>query len=100
MIGGRFRVHYVLGQGGMGVVVGAEHVELGQRVALKLLKDEHARDPEIVERLVREARAAATLDNDHIAYSTSAAFRSARRSSSWSGSRVATSVPFSRWDRS
>ena len=37
---GKYRVERVLGAGGMGMVVAARHVELGQRVALKfMLKD-------------------------------------------------------------
>src|SRR5260221_1401174 len=67
VIGGRYRVEHVLGRGGMGVVVGATHLELGHRVALKVLKDEHAQDAEVVERLLREARAVAQLKSDHVA---------------------------------
>src|SRR5690349_3220712 len=40
VIGGRFRVDQLLGSGGMGVVVAATHLELGHRVAIKVLRDE------------------------------------------------------------
>ncbi|MEZ4363208.1 MAG: protein kinase [Kofleriaceae bacterium] len=66
VIGGRFRVERVLGAGGMGVVVAATHLELGHRVAVKLLRDELARDATIVERFLREARSGAQLRTEHV----------------------------------
>ena len=66
VIGGRFRVDRTLGAGGMGVVVQATHVELGQQVALKVLHDELATNPMIVARFLREAKAVATLRTDHV----------------------------------
>ena len=62
----KYWVERVVGRGGMGVVVAATHLALGQRVALKFLKPEAARDPELVERFLREARAAAMLKHPSI----------------------------------
>src|SRR5436853_2581797 len=61
-----YKIISQLGAGGMGEVYLAEDTQLGRRVAIKLLppatiSDEHAR-----KRLVREARAAATLDHPNI----------------------------------
>jgi hypothetical protein len=50
----------------MGVVVAATHLELGHRVAIKLLRDEMAEDPVIVERFLREARAVVGLRTEHV----------------------------------
>lgn len=65
-ISGKFRVVRVLGQGGMGVVVDAEHLMLGKRVALKFMSPKLAEDSEAVARFVREARAAARLVSPHV----------------------------------
>ncbi|MEO8549733.1 MAG: serine/threonine-protein kinase, partial [Kofleriaceae bacterium] len=66
LIGGRFRVDRTLGSGGMGVVVAATHTELGHRVAIKLLRDELAHSPVIVERFLREARSVVGLRTEHV----------------------------------
>lgn len=66
IVGGRFRVDRMLGAGGMGVVVAATHLELGQQVALKVLHDELATNPTIVARFLREARAVAQLRTEHV----------------------------------
>ena len=57
----KYRVERVLGQGGMGVVVAATHVDLDQKVALKFLLPEALQHAEIVERFAREAKAAARI---------------------------------------
>jgi serine/threonine-protein kinase len=51
----------------MGVVVAARHLQLDQLVALKLLDPASAQEPVVVERFLREARAAAKLRSDHVA---------------------------------
>jgi hypothetical protein len=66
-LGGKYRVLSQIGKGGMGVVLLALHEALDQRVAIKLLTPEVAGNAETVVRLMREARAAAKLQSDHVA---------------------------------
>jgi eukaryotic-like serine/threonine-protein kinase len=65
VLGGKYRVERLLGSGGMGFVVAARHVELDKRVAIKLMRADAARDPDNVERFLREARAAVRLRSEH-----------------------------------
>jgi len=66
VIGGKFSVESVLGIGGMGVVVAARHVHLGQRVAIKFLRKDAAKQPEAVSRFLREARSAVGLQSANV----------------------------------
>src|SRR6185369_11580875 len=67
ILAGKFRIERVIGRGGMGVVVAATHVQLGERVALKFLLPEALHNPEAVERFAREARAAVRIKSEHVA---------------------------------
>ncbi len=64
--GTSYRVLRKIGQGGMGAVYEAEHVELGRRVALKVLAAEHATSPEYAARFRREARALSRLSHRNL----------------------------------
>ncbi len=63
---GGYKLLEVIGQGGMGQVYLAEHVRLGRRVALKMLRPEYAFDTDAVKRFFGEARAVNQISHDHI----------------------------------
>jgi serine/threonine-protein kinase len=67
MLADKYRVERVLGQGGMGYVVAAMHLQLEQRVAVKILMPELCEHREAVERFLREARAAVRIQSEHVA---------------------------------
>jgi len=69
-VAGKFRIERILGAGGMGTVAVAMHMQLEQRVALKVLHEQAASDPAAVQRFLREARAAAKLRSEHICHVT------------------------------
>lgn len=66
VIDGRYLIDSVLGAGGMGIVFRAQHLELRQTVAVKMPFGETADNPEVVQRLLREARAAVRLRSEHV----------------------------------
>jgi serine/threonine protein kinase len=66
-LAGKYLVDRVLGAGGMGVVVQATHMMLNTRVAMKFLLPQYAHDQRIVTRFLREARAAVSIKNRHVA---------------------------------
>jgi serine/threonine-protein kinase len=66
LLGERFQVQELIGQGGSGTIYRAEHVTLRRRVAIKVLHNELSRDDLAVERFRREATTVAEIDNEHI----------------------------------
>lgn len=66
VVEGRYRVVQTLGEGELGTVFLAEHMTLGRRVALKVLRAELANDASVIERFMTETRAAGTLGNANI----------------------------------
>jgi hypothetical protein len=67
LIAGKYLIKGVIGQGGVGVVVAADHQTLRCPVAIKFLRPGLASSPELVRRFLREARAAARLRSEHVA---------------------------------
>jgi serine/threonine protein kinase len=62
----RYSIVREIGRGGMGIVYEAEHVELGKRIAIKVMLDKYANDQEAIARFKREALAASRIGNPHI----------------------------------
>jgi len=58
---GPYEIQAPLGAGGMGEVYRARDTRLGREVAIKILPEFLARDPERLHRFERETRAVATL---------------------------------------
>ncbi len=67
VLNGKYRIEGVLGEGGVGIVYCAQHLELDERVAIKFLKAESLRDSGIVARFAREAKAALSIKSEHVA---------------------------------
>jgi serine/threonine-protein kinase len=63
---GKFRITQEIGRGGMAAVYEAENVDIGKRVAVKILADELLSSHVVRERFIREARAAAAIRSPFI----------------------------------
>lgn len=63
---GRFRVHRIIGVGGMGYVYEARTIDSGASVAVKCLLPQLATDAECVARFLREAQATARIRSAHV----------------------------------
>jgi eukaryotic-like serine/threonine-protein kinase len=66
MLGSKYRVLDLLGEGGMGTVYLCEHKHMRRRVAIKVLSSEKCQNPVLMERFQKEARAVAMLDDPNI----------------------------------
>ncbi len=66
LLGGRYRLRQILGQGGMATIFGATDDKLGREVAVKVLRPEFGTDAQFVERFKHEAQAAASLSHPNI----------------------------------
>jgi serine/threonine-protein kinase len=67
LIGGKYRLLRLIGDGGMGSVYEARHEVLGSGVALKFLHPELAQRPGLALRFLQEARVAANIQSPHVA---------------------------------
>jgi serine/threonine-protein kinase len=67
VLAGRYRVEAVLGMGGTGIIVAAQHLQLGERVAIKLLQPHALATPQVCARFEREARSAVKIKSEHVA---------------------------------
>ena len=67
ILAGKYRIERILGAGGMGVVVAAHHLQLDERVAIKLMLPEVVANQEALSRFGREARAAVKIKSEHVA---------------------------------
>ncbi|ACL63492.1 serine/threonine protein kinase [Anaeromyxobacter dehalogenans 2CP-1] len=65
VIADRYRLVSLLGEGGMGAVYRAEHVQMGKALAVKVLRGDFARDPSAAERFRAEARIVSRLSHPH-----------------------------------
>jgi serine/threonine protein kinase len=66
VVGGHYKVRRLIGQGGMGEVYAADG-KSGEKVALKVLHDKAAQDPDLVARFQREAEIASQIKSPYVA---------------------------------
>jgi serine/threonine-protein kinase len=65
ILDGKYRIDGPIGQGGIGMVLMGTHLELGRRVAIRVLPKSHLGDSALVTRFMNEAQAAARLRSEH-----------------------------------
>ncbi len=66
VIGGKYRLLRLLGDGGMGSVYEASHEMLGTKVAIKVLHADLVRRTGLIDRFLQEARVAAQIKSPHV----------------------------------
>lgn len=66
ILNSRYRLIRVIGSGGMAVVFEANDLMMRRKVAIKILRDEVARDPQAVRRFVNESKAVTMLSHPNI----------------------------------
>src|SRR5205807_8508810 len=66
VIAERYELEELTGSGGMSRVYRARDLQLGRRVALKILHEHYSEDPDYLDRFRREAQAVARLSHPNI----------------------------------
>ncbi|HEY5955739.1 MAG TPA: serine/threonine-protein kinase, partial [Polyangiaceae bacterium] len=66
VLGGKYRILRRIGSGGIGAVYAAEHVALGHRIAVKLLRGAAAADASETARLRREAQLQVSIEHPNV----------------------------------
>jgi len=66
ILDGKYRIERSIGQGAMATVLEATHLRLDDHVAIKVLLPQWAEDAELVERFLREGRAATRIRSEHV----------------------------------
>ena len=91
---GKYRIEAEIGRGAMGIVFKAQDTVLGRFVALKILAEKLANDPEMLYRFEREGGAASALRHPNICTYSIAAIGRGGHTSRWncSPARRSTNV--------
>src|SRR5262245_24348460 len=66
VLGGAYRIVRVLGEGGMARLYLADHLRMSDKFAIKVIHDDLAREPDLLARFEREARAAGRVKSPHV----------------------------------
>jgi len=66
LLAGRYRVLRKLGEGAMGAVYLAEHLNIGRKDAIKVLRDNLANDPEAIARFLRGTRNVSAIRHGNV----------------------------------
>jgi serine/threonine-protein kinase len=66
VLGGKYRIARRIGSGGIGSVYAAEHVALGSKIAVKVLRGAAAADAAEIARLRREARVQVSIEHPNV----------------------------------
>ena len=92
LLGGRYELLQLLGEGGMGAVYKARDLELEREVALKVIKPELAEHPEILQRFKQELILARQVTDRNVIRIFDSGKRERSSSSRWNIWRARTSI--------